>query len=411
MKTDAAAWSFRAQTAADAVNTNFGHRLLGLPGTWIGSIRSPASNALLPWSEWHYWWQAHYLDALVDSAWRQHATVLAPAGTSPAVAGPEPGAGRLPEPLQRGEALLRTIRIRNFLRLANSFYDDMAWLALASGRADALARRLRPGGLPCAGRAAAALGAQLADAHTGDLGGGVFWSRKRDFKNTPATAPSALYFARNGQPERAQDLLDWLRSTLFDPGYGFYMDGVHPHPDGAEIERTIYTYNQGPVMGALLELGGGRNLASAAELIHAIGRHLTQDLAPDGDGGGGASRGGPGSVRRLRPLRLEGAGDRGLFTGILVRYLSIAARHHALPEADRGTAAVLVLDTAEALWSGRRSEPFTAFQQEFVGPPAAQPDAAAVELSTQLQAWMAFECAFQLCSESESGRIRLRLIT
>ncbi|HEY8295453.1 MAG TPA: glycoside hydrolase family 76 protein, partial [Micrococcaceae bacterium] len=365
-------------------------------------------KAPLPWSEWHYWSQAHYLDALVDSAWRQHATVLSPAGTSAAAAGPGPGTGRLPEPLRRGEAVLRTIRIRNFLRLANSFYDDMAWLALASGRADALARRLRPGGMPSAGRASVALGAQLADAHTGDLGGGIFWSRKRDFKNTPATAPSALYFARNGQPERAQSLLDWLRNTLLDPGNGLYMDGVHPHPDGPEIERTIYTYNQGPIIGALLELGGERNLASAAELIEAISRHLTQEPAPDGDG---TSRGGPGPVCRLRPLRLEGPGDRGLFTGILVRYLSIAARHHALPEATRGTAAALVLDTAEALWSGRRTGPFTAFQQEFGGTPAAQPDGTAVELSTQLQAWMTFECAFQLCSGSESSRIRPRLIT
>lgn len=399
MRTDAAAWSFRAQAAADAVNTNFGHRLLGLPGTWIASIRNPASNGLLPWSEWHYWWQAHYLDALVDSAWRQHATVLSAAGISPAVAGPEPGSGRLPEPLRRGEALLRTIRIRNFLRLANSFYDDMAWLALASGRADTLARRLRPGGMPSAGRASVALGAHLVDAHTGDLGGGTFWSRKPDFKNTPATAPSALYFARNGQKERAQSLVDWLRNTLFDRGNGLYMDGVHPHPDGPEIERTIYTYNQGPIMGALLELGGERNLASAAELIDAISLRLTQDLASDGVDG--TFRGGPGSVGRLRPLRLEGSGDRGLFTGILVRYLSIAARHHALPEATRGTAAALVLDTAQALWSDRRTEPFTAFQQELGGPPAAQPDGTAVELSTQLQAWMTFECAFQLCSESE----------
>ena len=66
MSTEADVWSFRAQTAADTVNTRFGHRLLGLPGTWIGAIRYPRGRDPRPWAEWHYWWQAHYLDCLVD---------------------------------------------------------------------------------------------------------------------------------------------------------------------------------------------------------------------------------------------------------------------------------------------------------------------------------------------------------
>ena len=402
-----ATWSFRAQTAADAVNTAFGHRLLALPGTWIGAVQYPRRSGLRPWAEWHYWWQAHYLDCLVDSAWRQSA------------AGPE--LGQLPEPLRRAEALLRAIRLRNYLHLTNSFYDDMAWLALATGRADALARTARPQGLPAARRASARLGAQLLTGDTQDLGGGMFWSRKRDFKNTPATGPSALYFARNDQPDRAQRLLDWLRNTLYDPATGLYLDGIHPHPSGPEIERTIYTYNQGPVLGALLELGGAANLASAAELIEAIGLQLTQAwAAPARDGVSalaqeGASDGGnltfPGG--RLRPLRLEGSGDHGLFSGILARYLAAAATHPVLPEPARTRAAGLVLDTAEALWLGRSTQPFTHFPEQYAASapspfaaPAPAPSApvsiaagapaAVVELSSQLQAWMAFEAAFRV---------------
>ncbi len=391
MSTEADVWSFRAQTAADTVNTRFGHRLLGLPGTWIGAIRYPRGRDPRPWAEWHYWWQAHYLDCLVDSAGRQRAT--AP--------GPEQPRGQLPAPLRRGQALLRTIRIHNFLHLTNSFYDDMAWLALATGRSDSLARTVRPQGLPAARRASVRLGAQLLTADTQDLGGGIFWSRKRDFKNTPATGPSALYFARTGQRDRAQRLVDWLRNTLFDPGTGLYLDGIHPNPAGPEIERTIYTYNQGPVLGALLELGGAANLASAAELVEAVSLHLTQAGASGQprrsirQPQAGASDGGVPVLPegRLRPLRLEGPGDRGLFTGILVRYLAAAADHPALPEPARATAARLVLNTAEALWRGRNAQPFNCFPERF---PASAPPASAVELSTQLQAWMAFETAFRV---------------
>lgn len=374
------------------MNVGFGHRLLGLPCTWLASVHSPGPHPappgrfrrpsirhLTPWAHWHYWWQAHYLDTLVDLAWRQRTEHGTGTGT---------GAGG-PAPFVQSRRLLRTIRVRNFLRLTNSYYDDMAWLALAAGRLEALALEINNRGLRSARRAGAVLETQLIRAHTNDLGGGIFWSRKRDYKNTPATGPSALHFARSGRPLRAQQLLDWLHSTLFDPEQGLYMDGVHPHPAGPEIERTIYSYNQGPVLGAMLELGGERNLAHAADLIDAVAHHLTIALTAD-DGG------------TRRPLRLHGGGDGGLFTGILIRYLTIAARHSALPERTRRLAENLVLDTAEELWAGRSPGPRPIFSSD-IGPPAAatyktpQP----VEFSTQLQAWMAFESSFRLTASSD----------
>ncbi|MDJ0354845.1 glycoside hydrolase family 76 protein [Paenarthrobacter sp. PH39-S1] len=400
MRTDAAQWSLRAQVAADAINAGFGHRLLGLPGTWLAHSRCPTRRSFSPWAEWNYWWQAHYLDALVDSAWRQSTEQSSRTGR--ATRGAFRAAGRptdRADPFLQARRLLRTIRLRNFLRLTNNYYDDMAWLALAAGRMDAMfsivhSSSHNPGargtnGMRCGRRAGRVLGTQLARAHTNDLGGGIFWSRKRDYKNTPASGPSALYFARNGQPDRAQSLVDWLRDTLYDPGQGLYLDGVHPQAAGPEIERTIYSYNQGPVLGAMLELGGERNLAHAADLIDAVARQLTaktvENEVLENDGG------------TRSPLRLHGGGDGGLFTGILIRYLSFAARHSALPERTRRLAADLVLDTADELWAGRRTDPKPAFSSDISLPAevsyrAGQP----VELSTQLQAWMTFESAFQL---------------
>jgi len=114
-------------------------------------------------------------------------------------------------------------------------------------------------------------------------------------------------------------------------------------------------------------------------------------------GAEGASAGG--SV-----LRCEGTGDGGLFTGILCRYLALAAADTRLPQATRATAARLVTDTAEAFWSGRRPVgPSEAggrlrgrsiFSIHAARPAAATyPPGAAVELATQLQAWMTLEAA------------------
>jgi predicted alpha-1,6-mannanase (GH76 family) len=284
--------------------------------------------------------------------------------------------------------LLRTVRIRNFLRFRNAYYDDMAWLVLAAGRTEFLTERIRERGLRSARTAARVLGAQLASADTDDLDGGLFWNTSRDFKNTPATAPAALFFARSGERERAQRLVDWLGARLFDPELGLYLDGLRIAPDGSTtLVRDVWTYNQGPVLGALLELGGEANLSRAAALIAAVGRRLTHD----------------GPAPGTRVLEANGNGDGGLFMGILARYLTVAAIHDGLPADARETARRLVLDSAEALWAGaeqrtgRRGERYWTFPMH-PGQPAsaAYPEGRRVELSTQLQAWMVLEFAHQL---------------
>ncbi|XAZ31960.1 hypothetical protein AAHB34_03285 [Paenarthrobacter ureafaciens] len=111
------------------------------------------------------------------------------------------------------------------------------------------------------------------------------------------------------------------------------MDGLRIRNGEPVLESAVYTYNQGPVLGALLELGGAVELERASRLIEAIGRGLTL----------------PGTG----VVRCEGTGDGGLFTGILLRYLALAARDARLPESTRSTARDLVLSTAEALWTGR----------------------------------------------------------
>ena len=390
---DAAApaeWSARADEAARSVTRMFGQRLFFLPGTHIAAIERPSSGLKNLVRPWHYWWQAHYVDCLVDTGRRELARGARFDG------GNRPSAGRLASRLVTG------IRLRNFLTVVNNYYDDMAWLALSTLRLEKLAEATRRPGSRRHARIRKSLTLQFDSASTDDLGGGTFWSKKRDFKNTPATAPVALYYARTGNAAKAQALADWLHAKLFDPAQGMYQDGLRIGSNGEVVlEAAIYTYNQGPVLGALLELGGQPNLDRAAGLVDAVAHHLTRPATLA-------------SGRTAAALRCDGTGDGGLFTGVLARYLALAAVDARLPERTRATAAALVRETAQAFWDGRRpvgaGEPlarqgaqwvFSVFPETPAG--RTYPAGAAVELSTQLQAWMVLEAAAAITDSATDG--------
>ncbi|WP_028265785.1 glycoside hydrolase family 76 protein [Arthrobacter sp. MA-N2] len=373
-------WAARANDAARSVTRHFGRRLVFLPGTHLAASRCPSNR--FPFQPWNYWWQAHYVDCLVDAGMRELASGSRFDGAT------RPSAGAL------ASRLVTTIRLRNFLRYVNSYYDDMAWLALAALRLDGLAEKSHKPGRRRNARLQKSLSPQFESASTDHMGGGTFWNTTRDFKNTPATAPVALYFARTGKPERAQGLLDWLDSTLYEHARGLYLDGAKIQEGKLVLAEEIYTYNQGPVLGALLELGGETNLARAAALVGSAAEHLTVQASP--------------RQQENLVLRGEGTGDGGLFTGILVRYLALAAKDLRLPAVTRATARQLVLDTAEALWTGRATRTdatgrtsgkhdgggWLVFSTEPRHPATeTYPAGTAVGLSTQLQAWTVLEAA------------------
>ncbi|MFC9352714.1 glycoside hydrolase family 76 protein [Arthrobacter sp. NPDC057013] len=394
-------WAERADVAARSVTHLFGQRLFFLPGTHIAATTRPSGRIGNLSRPWHYWWQAHYLDCLVDTGLRE----LGKAGTPPAKfdGDARPSAGQLASRLVTG------IRLRNFLTYVNNYYDDMAWLALSTLRLERLAEESRRPSPRRQERIRKSLTLQFDSASTDDLGGGTFWSTKRDFKNTPATAPVALYYARTGNAAKAQALLDWLETRLFDHARGLYLDGIRVRSTGETVlEDAIYTYNQGPVLGALLELGGTANLERTATVVRAVAAHLTLPAAPTRTNNirTHATRTEPANTM---VLRCDGTGDGGLFTGILTRYLALAANDQRLPQDVRTTAAGLVTGTADALWAGRRliaaGEPLVrhgqagrpVFSSEPKRPASdTYPPGAAVELSTQLQAWMALEAAASL---------------
>jgi predicted alpha-1,6-mannanase (GH76 family) len=348
----------RAAEAERSVTALFSGRLLGLPWTHIARVEHPPSGRVD--AHWNYWWQAHYLDCLVD------------AGLRALRIGDVEGAKVR---ARRGDRLLASIRLRNSGRFRNTFYDDMAWLVLAAGRLALLhvaLGRSRPGRrLRVSERV---LTAQLRSAVTDDLGGGAFWNVQRDFKNVPATGPVALHLARIGDVDAARSLVDWLYARMLDPGSGLFLDGVRVVRGDEVVVRDVYTYNQGIVLGTLVTLADPTSRERAAHLVMAVESGLT--------------------IGNGRVLRTHGGHDGGLFTGILARYLALCATDPTTDPTTVSTARRLVSATASGFWAGRSaSPPVTRFPTDATLTAAPE---GRLELSTQLQAWMTLEAAATL---------------
>ncbi|WP_367134153.1 glycoside hydrolase family 76 protein [Saccharothrix sp. HUAS TT1] len=333
----------RAGVAERAVESRHLRRVWGVPGTALGAAAWPVDWPGRVHARFGYWWQAHLLDCVLDAQLRS----------------PRDARVALVRRLVRG------IRLRNLVGWTNDFYDDVAWLGLALLRAEREVGVARP-------KAVAAIADRLRSGWTDHGGGGIWWKRDDDFKNVPANGPAAIFFARLGERGdlgRARSTVDWVEEHLVDPETGLAWDGLHVHPDGTvrEVEKNFYTYCQGVLLGACVELGSARYEDKAARIITAVDKHLTTDGVPRG----------------------HGAGDGGLFGGILTRYLAQAALRLDRPEAAR--AADLVLDSAEAVWANRTavvSGPL--FGPEWTEPATAE---SGRDLSVQLGGWMALEAA------------------
>jgi predicted alpha-1,6-mannanase (GH76 family) len=149
----------------------------------------------------HYWWQAHALDTLVDAFER----------------------AAQPFYLLRAEQLLQGILKRNDGSITNDFYDDMQWLALAL---------LRLYDVTGDKKYLEYIQTLWQDIRTGwneHCGGGIAWRKPQpDYKNTPANGPAVILAARLYQRwgdrhdlETALNIYDWLQTHLLDPETGF----------------------------------------------------------------------------------------------------------------------------------------------------------------------------------------------
>ncbi len=363
-------WNQRAAAAQAAVVERHLRPVWGLPGTRLGVPAYPANRRDALLVSWNYWWQAHLLDTAVDAYVRDGA----------------PSTRRLVVRIARGH------RVRNLLRVTNSYYDDMAWLGLALERAQRHAgvnarRRLR------------VLRDVLYDAWVPEAGGGIPWRTTGLFLNAPANGPAGIFLARMGRFERAEETSQWLHRRLLDPGTGLINDGVdgsYDSPDEGKLYPEKYSYNQGVTIGLHSELSSDlapEHAERAGRLIAAVVEHMTD---------GGVVTGG-------------GGGDGGLFNAILLRYLAVAARALRGPGADdaRAAAEEIVFASAEAAWRGARElDGRVLFSADwtraaripgttdapayFTGGTVRSSETPERDLSVQVGGWMAMEAAAAL---------------
>ncbi|MCK8669599.1 fructose-bisphosphate aldolase [Rhodococcus sp. HM1] len=362
-------WTERADAAEAAVDSRHIRRLWALPGTAMGVVGWPPVRRERLFLTWHYWWQAHLIDLAVDAAERD----------------------ATPRRRRRVVRLTRTHRIRNLTGWTNNYYDDMAWLGLALERAQ---RHL----LVDHRKGIADLEDALFAAWQPERGGGLPWRRRDNFFNTPANGPAGLLLSRTGKVWRAQEIADWIDETLKDPETGLIFDGIR----NGKIERAIYSYCQGVVLGLetdlAIRIGDDRHRKRVHALVDAVDLELADASVITGGGGG----------------------DGGLFNGILARYLAMVATslpvHDVDDERARNTAARLVLMSADAAWDNRlQIEELPLFGRDwsvqarlpgsghaiarFSGGTVHESEIAERDLSVQLGGWMLMEAAHAVATE------------
>src|ERR1700722_16550999 len=271
-------WANRAASSEAAVAQRHLKRLWALPGTQLGVVAWPARRRDRLFGSWHYWWQAHLLDCFIH----------------PQLRDPQP---------QRHTEINRQVRthwLRNNFRWTNSYYDDMAWLALALERAARLAGVERRRALP-------KLTDQFVKAWVPEDGGGILGRKQDQFFNAPANGPAGIFLARYGDRlTRAEQMGDWIDRTLIDPETHLVFDGIK----AGSLVRAQYTYCQGVVLGLETELAartGAEARARHAARVHRLVAAVAEQMAPSG------------------VLKGGGGGDGGLFGGVTARYLALVA--------------------------------------------------------------------------------------
>nr|WP_293790682.1 glycoside hydrolase family 76 protein [uncultured Corynebacterium sp.] len=365
------------------MNERHASRLWGIPRTTLGVIAWPPTTRDRMFVRWHYWWQAHYIDNVIDAALRR------------------PTSSRI-RAIQRH---IRAMRLRNISRLtANHYYDDKAWLALALQRVANTPKIQEKLGTP---RDLEPLMENIFEG-VDSLTGVLPWRTNETFYNVPTNGPAAILAARNGDIDTAERLVDWTFDNLINED-GLVMDGIHMRMAGPEPVTAVHPYCQGVTLGALVELARARRRAAGVGdeevsevgvkeitrihgLLRAIETHLT-----DRDG--------------AINVRTAG-GDGGLFNGILARYLSLVVecvptpgRHGAESVA---IARRIILATAEKVWRYRLEvDGLPVFSADW-GTDATMPqsgglvgatiagavsssDIAERDLSVQLSGWMLME--------------------
>ncbi|MCG8337619.1 MAG: AGE family epimerase/isomerase [Proteobacteria bacterium] len=240
-----------------------------------------------PKNRFHYWWQAHVLDVLLDGYERTQDIKY----------------------LERFEQVYENVYMLNGFSIVNEFYDDMEWMALALLRAYQITDK------EAYKEAVFLLWDTIKLGWNNHYGGGISWKVDTpEYKNTPANMPAAILAARlykefndEADLQWGIKIFDWQNEHLVDSETGIIWDGINRLGDGKIDKDWRFTYCQGVYIGASLELYKVTDEKKYLQYAHKTA-DAAMNLLVNPDTG---------------VLIGEGDGDGGLFKGIFIRYFSM----------------------------------------------------------------------------------------
>ncbi|WP_421893305.1 glycoside hydrolase family 76 protein [Marinoscillum sp.] len=301
----------------------------------------------------HYWWNAHALDVLVDAYERTNDSKY----------------------VTRINTLVNNWSSNNGGSIYNNYYDDMEWLSLS------LFRAWKATGNSSFLNMSTDLWDDIKTGENSNQGGGIAWRKTQlDYKNVPANAPAIIYACRRHQEwghswelDLATDLYGWLKATLRESS-GRINDGIN-RQGNSQIDYWQFTYNHGVFIGAALEMYQSTNNSTYLNDAIATADYAIQsnDLVTSGI------------------LRNEGTADAGLFKGIMVRYLALLAQESAVPSAKRNTYLAFLEDQAESIHVNGFNR-----NDDLVGVDWTQAPGSSTWMSAQLSGMMMLEIAADL---------------
>jgi predicted alpha-1,6-mannanase (GH76 family) len=229
----------------------------------------------------------------------------------------------------------------NFL---NQYYDDEGWWANAWIRAGDLT------GDPAYLKMARTIFEDMTKGWDDHCGGGIWWSKERGYKNAIANELFFLVAVRLHQripgDAGAGSCYDWAEREWHWFEQSGMLNSQNLVNDGLTFDcvnngRTTWSYNQGVLIGALVEwhkvTGDTRCLAQAEAIADAVLRNLVTTN---------------GVLREVRePRRGTGSHDVPQFKGILVRHLA------SLYDFSRKPAYLnFLLANARSIWANDRND-------------------------------------------------------
>lgn len=301
----------------------------------------------------HYWWNAHALDVLVDAYLRTNDSKY----------------------VTRMNTLVNNWSNNNGGSIYKDYYDDMEWFVLS------LFRAYEATGNSVFLNMSTSIWDDIKTGQNANQGGGIAWRKNQlDYKNVPANAPAIIYACRRHQKwghtwelDLATSLYNWQKSTLRESS-GRINDGINRTGNGA-IDYWQFTYNYGVFIGAALEMYQSTN--NSTYLNDAI---ATADFAIQST-----------EMSTNGIFRNEGNTDAGLFKGILARYLALLATESAVPLAKRNAYKAVLENQALAIHQHGFNRTYN-----LIGPDWSQNSGSSTFMSAQLSGIMMMEIAVDL---------------